>query len=186
MNAGYAQDEEILSLMADEKTMDRGFRKLMDKYQEKLYWQIRRMVLSHDDADDVLQNVLVKVYRGFTRFEQKSSLYTWLYRIATNETLSFLEKSKKWQAEPVDPAKEHPAITNLRTDEYFDGDHLSLMLEAAVLTLPPKQRQVFQMRYYQEMNYQVMSDILDTTEGSLKASYHHAIKKIEDYIKSKA
>ena len=186
MNSTHAEDQEILTLMGEERTLDRGFRKLMDKYQERLYWHIRRMVLSHEDADDILQNTLVKVYRNFTQFEQKSSLFTWLYRIATNETLTFLEKSKKWQTDSVDPAKEHPAIMHLASDEYFDGDHLSLMLEAAILTLPPKQRQVFKLRYYEEMSYQDMSDVLETSEGSLKASYHHAVKKIEEYIKSKS
>jgi RNA polymerase sigma-70 factor (ECF subfamily) len=143
------------------------------------------MVLDHNDADDILQNVFIKVYRSISQFEQKSSLYTWLYRIATNESLTFIEKNKKWQIDSLDPGKDHPAITNLKADEYFDGDSTFLNLEAAILNLPPKQQQVFKMRYYEEMTYQQMSDILDTSEGALKASYHHAVKKIEEFLKSK-
>ncbi len=171
--------------MKDERTMEKGLKALMEKYQERLYWHIRRMVLNHDDADDILQNTFIKVYKSIGQFEQKSSLYTWLYRIATNETLTFIEKSKKWQSDSMDDGKEHPAIVNLKSDEYFDGDEISLNLEAAILTLPPKQRQVFKLRYYDEMTYQDMSDVLDTSEGALKASYHHAVKKIEEYLKLK-
>ncbi|NOT36370.1 MAG: RNA polymerase sigma factor [Saprospiraceae bacterium] len=185
MSSKNAEDQVILSWMNDERTIEKGLKALMQKYQEKLYWHIRRMVLNHDDADDVLQNTFIKVYKSIGQFEQKSSLYTWLYRIATNETLTFLEKSKKWKVDSVDESNEHPAITNLRSDEYFDGDELTLNLEAAILTLPAKQRQVFKLRYYDEMSYHDMSDVLETSEGALKASYHHAVKKIEEYIKAK-
>lgn len=183
MSSKQAEDQDILSWMSDERTIEKGLRALMQKYQERLYWHIRRMVLNHDDADDVLQNTFIKVYKSIGQFEKKSSLYTWLYRIATNETLTFLDKNKKWKTDSVDDGEEHPAITNLRSDEYFDGDELSLNLEAAILTLPTKQRQVFKLRYYEEMSYQDMSEVLETSEGALKASYHHAVKKIEDYIK---
>ncbi|MEO6191234.1 MAG: RNA polymerase sigma factor [Saprospiraceae bacterium] len=185
MNSKHAEDHEIIKLMITPESMDLGLRKLMEKYQEKLYWQIRRMVLNHDDADDILQNTFIKVYKSINNFEQKSSLFTWLYRIATNESLTFIEKNKKWQVDSIDPSREHPAIASLKSDEYFDGDEISLKLEAAILTLPTKQRQVFKLRYYDEISYQDMSDILETSEGSLKASYHHAVKKIEEYLKSK-
>ncbi|MEP7196048.1 MAG: RNA polymerase sigma factor [Saprospiraceae bacterium] len=185
MSANIAEDQDILIWMKSAETMDKGLTKLMEKYQEKLYWHIRRMVLNHDDADDILQNTMIKVYKSINQFEQKSSLYTWLYRIATNESLTFIEKSKKWQVDYVDSTSEHPAIANLRSDEYFDGDELTIKLESAILSLPTKQRQVFKLRYFDEMSYQDMAEVLTTTEGSLKASYHHAVKKIEEYFKTK-
>ncbi|MCC6815175.1 MAG: RNA polymerase sigma factor [Saprospiraceae bacterium] len=185
MGSKQIDDHDILQWMKDLQTNEKGLRALMQKYQERLYWHIRRMVLNHDDADDILQNTFIKVYRSINQFEGKSSLFTWLYRIATNETLTFLEKSKKWKVDSMDESQEHPSITNLRSDEYFDGDQLSLNLEAAVVSLPPKQRQVFQLRYYDEMSYQDISQVLETSEGALKASYHHAVKKIEEYLKSR-
>ncbi|HQX44342.1 MAG TPA: RNA polymerase sigma factor [Saprospiraceae bacterium] len=181
----HADDEIILGLIKNSGSLEKGFRALMEKYQEKLYWNIRRMVLNHDDADDVLQNTFIKVYRNIEQFEQKSSLFTWLYRIATNETLSFIERNKKWKHDNLEDQSEHPAILALKSDPYFDGDEISLRLEAAVLTLPDKQRQVFQMRYYEVMTYKEIAEILDTSEGALKASFHHAVKKIEEYVKSK-
>jgi RNA polymerase sigma-70 factor, ECF subfamily len=181
----HADDEVILDLIKNSGSLERGFRALMEKYQEKLYWNIRRMVLNHDDADDVLQNTFIKVYRNIGQFEQKSSLFTWLYRIATNETLSFIERNKKWKYDNLEDQSEHPAILALKSDPYFDGDEISLRLEAAVLTLPDKQRQVFQMRYYEEMSYRDIAEILNTSEGALKASFHHAVKKIEEFVKSK-
>ena len=139
----------------------------------------------HDDADDVLQNTFIKVFKSIDRFEQKSSLFTWLYRIATNETLSFLEQQKKYHYDTVDDHQEHPAIARLKADPYFDGDELRLKLEQVMQSLPEKQRMVFQLRYYEELSYKEIADILDTTEGALKVSYHHALKKVEDYFKSK-
>ncbi len=185
MSAKNISDQDIINWMSHTETLEKGLRSLMNKYQEKLYWHVRRMVLNHDDADDILQNIFIKVYKNISQFEQKSSLFTWLYRIATNETLTFIEKNKKWKVDSLDFTTEHPAITNLRTDEFFDGDQVSLNLEAAILTLPTKQRQVFKLRYYDELSYQDLSEILDTSEGSLKASYHHAVKKIEEYMKQK-
>jgi len=162
--------------------MDHGFKLLMDTYQERLYWHIRRMVLIHEDTDDVLQNTLIKVYKSITRFEGKSKLYTWLYRIATNESITFLNKRKRHQSEQIDNPEDDISM-RLEADPYWSGDDTELILQKALSTLPERQRAVFNMRYYDEMPYKQMSEILDTSEGSLKASYHHATKKIEAYIK---
>ncbi len=178
-------DQTILGWIGKAETLEKGFRALVEKYQQKLYWHVRRMVLSHDDADDVLQNTFIKVYRSIDQFEQKSSLYTWLYRIATNESLTFLDKNKKFQYDFVEEQDEHPAISQLKADPYFDGNEIQLRLQEALTRLPEKQKQVFLLRYHDEMSYKDMSDVLQTSEGALKASYHHAVKKIEDYFKQK-
>ena len=177
-------DEQILDWALDSVTREKGFRALIQKYQQKLYWHIRRMVLNHDDADDVLQNTFIKVNRSLENFERKSSLFTWMYRIATNETLTYLEKNKKYTYDALDDMTEHPAISKLKADPYFEGDELSLKLEEVMQQLPEKQRVVFQMRYYDEMPYKEIAEILQTSEGALKASYHHAMKKIEEHFKS--
>jgi RNA polymerase sigma-70 factor (ECF subfamily) len=175
-------DEEILSLMREPRTQEQGFRLLMQQYQERLYWQIRRMVIEHEDANDVLQNCLVKAFRGIQQFEGKSSLFTWLYRIATNESLTFLSKKKRRPTSSIDD--ENSNLGNrLHADEYFDGDALQIRLKKALNLLPEKQRIVFNLRYYEEMSYQEMSEILTTSVGALKASFHHAVKKIETYFK---
>lgn len=174
-------DEEILSLLLQKgaRAFERGFRLLIEKYQERLYWHIRRIVLDHEDANDVVQNCFIKVYRGIEGFEGKSSLYTWLYRIATNEALSFLSKQKRSASEALNPSNAY----DLAADPYFDGDALQLKLQKALQQLPEKQRLVFNMRYYDELPYGDISNILDTSVGALKASYHHAVKKIESFIR---
>ncbi|KAA3632317.1 MAG: RNA polymerase sigma factor [Bacteroidetes bacterium] len=176
-------DEQILDMLADQSQAERGFRMLMEKYQERLYWHIRRMVVTHEDANDVLQNCLVKVFRGISRFQGKSSLYTWLYRIATNEAITFLKKQKKHSA-----ASFHDEANTLENqlvaDPFFDEDEIQLKLRKALDELPEKQRIVFNMRYYDEMSYNDMSEVLGTSVGALKASYHHAAKKIEHYLKN--
>jgi RNA polymerase sigma-70 factor (ECF subfamily) len=175
-------DEEILSLMREPRTQEQGFRLLMQQYQERLYWHIRRMVIEHEDANDVLQNCLVKAFRGIHQFESKSSLFTWLYRIATNESLTFLSKKNRRPTSSIDD--ENSNLGNrLHADEYFDGDALQIRLKKALNLLPEKQRIVFNLRYYEEMSYQEMSEILTTSVGALKASFHHAVKKIETYFK---
>ncbi|MBK6544989.1 MAG: RNA polymerase sigma factor [Saprospiraceae bacterium] len=179
------EDQIILEWISKPESLEKGFRALVEKFQQKLYWHIRRMVLSHDDADDVLQNTFIKVYRSIEQFEQKSSLFTWLYRIATNESLTFIERNKKFQYDFVENQEEHPAISQLKADPYFDGDQIQLHLQEALTRLPEKQKQVFLLRYHDEMSYKEMSEVLQTSEGALKASYHHAIKKIEDYFKIK-
>jgi len=172
-------DEHILAMLADEGQRERGFRCLAERYQDRLYAHIRRLVLDADDAFDVLQNALVKVWRNVDRFRGQSRLYTWLYRIATNEALSFLEQQRRRQAAPLD---ETALAARLTADPEFEGDALQAQLLTALAQLPEKQRLVFNLRYFDEMNYQDMSDVLETSVGALKASYHHAVKKIERYL----
>ncbi len=173
------EEIELIRQLKHQEHRQEAFRELVGQYKERLYWHIRRMVLCHDDADDVLQNTFIKVWKGIDGFRADSSLYTWLYRIATNESLSFLElKKKKGLA-----GYEEGMVTDLCADDYFDGDELQIKLQEAILSLPEKQRLVFNMRYYDDIKYQDMEKILGTSEGALKASYHHAVKKISEYIK---
>lgn len=171
-------DARILQMLQTEQQYERGFRLLMDKYQERLYWHVRRMVTDHDDANDVLQNCLIKVFRNIQSFEGKSQLYTWLYRIATNEAITFLQGKKRRETASVD----QEAVNRLQADSYFDGDQAQIRLQQALETLPDKQRVVFNMRYYEEMSYQDMSEVLETSVGALKASFHHAVKKVEQFM----
>ncbi len=176
-------DTHILSLLETEAQYEKGFRMLMEKYQERLYWHVRRMVITHEDADDVIQNVFIKVYKNIHRFEAKSKLYTWLYRIATNETLTFLKKRSKTVTDSIDN-EELNMENRLTADAYFDGDDIQKRLQYALNTLPEKQRLVFNLRYYDEMPYNQISEVLETSVGALKASYHHAVKKVESYFKT--
>lgn len=155
----------------------------METYQEQVYWHIRRLVTDHDDANDIVQNVFIKVYRSIDRFEGKSKLFTWLYRIATNEALTFLEQRKRKQTEDIN-APSSAGLSQLQADHFFDGDELQARLYQATNLLPDKQKVVFNMRYYEEMSYHEMSEVLQTSVGALKASFHHAVKKIEGYFKS--
>ena len=172
-------DDDILLLLNEQGTYERGFRQLMQKYQEPLYRHIRRIVIDHDDAHDVIQNTFVKVFRNVERFEGKSKLFTWLYRIATNEAISFLNAKNRKNTETIDDANNTHVANQLRADAFFDGDEIQIRLEQAVTTLPEKQRIVFNLRYYDEMPYEEMSGVLGTSVGALKASYHHAVKKVE-------
>lgn len=174
-----ASDENILLLLRNSATFEQGFALLMQTFQEQLYWHIRRMVNDHEDANDVLQNTFIKVFRGYNTFEEKSKLYTWLYRIATNESLTFIQKKK---ASISIDGEIGGAWNQLQADAYFDGDAAQLLLQNAVESLPEKQKMVFNMRYYGEMPYEEMSTILDTSVGALKASFHHAVKKIERFV----
>jgi len=171
-------DEEILQLMRSEQSFERGFRLFMRQYRERLYWHIRRMVLVHEDADDVLQNTFIKAYRGIAQFEGKSKLYTWLYRIATNESLTHLQSKARHVTASLDDT-EQSWTHRLKADEWFDGDAVVAKLHEAIAGLPDKQKQVFHLRYYDEMPYEEMSKMLETSVGALKASFHHATKKIE-------
>lgn len=157
------------------------FTKIIKKYQEKLYWLIRRMVIEHQDANDVLQNVFIKVWKGLHNFREDSQLYTWLYRIATNECFTFLEKQKKSRTSSLDN-EDNPLINKIEADKNFDANKIEWKLQLGIQKLPEKQKLVFNLRYYDEMPYEEMSKILGTSEGALKASYHHAVKKIEDFI----
>lgn len=171
-------DEDILiQRLRDAKTRRDTFSDLVKAYSETLYWHIRRMVLSHDDANDILQNTFIKAWMGLDGFLGNAKVLTWLYRIATNETLTFIERNSKFTYEDIE---EHS--TAIEADEWFDGDHLQAQLQAAIQSLPPKQRMVFNMKYYEEMKYEEMSSILGTSVGALKTSYHLAVKKITEYF----
>ena len=174
-------DAELQSGFKIESTKERAYTAIIKKYQEKLYWHIRRMVVDHDDANDVMQNVFIRVWKGLGNFREDSQLYTWLYRIATNESLTFIEQQKKRTSVSLSDV-ESGLSNKIKADEGFDGKKLEWKLQLAIQQLPEKQRAVFNLRYYDEMPYAEMSQVLETSEGSLKASYHHAVKKIEDYI----
>ena len=167
--------------MAQPTSSEQGFRLLMQTFQERLYWHIRRLVGSHADADDVLQNTFIKAWRGIANFEGKSKLYTWLYRIATNESLTFLAQKQRRGTNSLDDPGSLMAA-RLRADQYFDGDEIQLRLQVAIAQLPDKQRLVFNMKYFDELKYEEISAITGTSVGALKASYHHAVIKIETFI----
>jgi RNA polymerase sigma-70 factor (ECF subfamily) len=176
-------DKALLAIYRDPATREKGFTYIIQKYQERLYWHIRRLVLDHDDANDVLQNVFVKVWKNLEGFREDAQLYTWLYKIATNECLTFLEKQKKTNSVSLSDVETGLSNT-LKADAQFDPNKLEWKLQKAILGLPEKQRIVFNLRYYDEMPYEEMSRVLDTSEGALKASYHHAVKKIEEFIRN--
>lgn len=176
-------DDHILTLLSAENTHERGFRLLMARYQEPLYRHVRRMVYDHDDANDVIQNTFIKVFKNIERFEGKSKLFTWLYRIATNEALTFLNNRQRKETDTIDDAENGHLANQLRADTFFDGDEIQLKLQQAIAVLPDKQRTVFNLRYFDEMPYEEMSDVLGTSVGALKASYHHAVKKVEAFFK---
>ncbi len=175
------QDAELLSEFRNPSTKEKGFTAIIKKYQEKLYWHIRRMVVEHEDANDVLQNVFIRVWNGLENFREDSQLYTWLYRIATNECLTFMEQRKRKSAVSLSDVESGLSNT-IKADKHFDPNKLEWKLQLAMQQLPEKQRIVFNLRYYDEMPYEEMSKVLETSEGALKASYHHAVKKIEDFI----
>jgi RNA polymerase sigma factor (sigma-70 family) len=176
-------DAELLQEFRNPVTKERAFTTLIKKYQERLYWHIRRLVVDHDDANDVLQNVFIRVWNGLENFKEESQLYTWLYRIGTNESLTFIEQQKKRSAVSLSDV-ESGLSNKIMADKHFDPNRLEWKLQLAIQQLPEKQRVVFSLRYYDEMPYEEMSRVLETSEGALKASYHHAVKKIEDYIKN--
>ncbi|TMI97687.1 MAG: RNA polymerase sigma factor [Bacteroidetes bacterium] len=176
-------DSELLVEFRNPVTKEKAFTSIIKKYQEKLYWHLRRMVVDHDDANDVLQNVMIRTWNGLENFREDSQLYTWLYRVATNECLTFLEQQKKRAAVSLSDV-ESGLENKIKADQNFDGNKLEWKLQLGIQKLPEKQRIVFQLRYYDEMPYEEMSRVLETSEGALKASYHHAVKKIEEYIKN--
>ena len=174
-------DKELLSLFSDPATRELAFTRLMEKYQRKLYWHIRRIVISHQDTDDVLQNTFIKIWNHLDSFRGGSELFTWLYRIATNEALTFLKKQKRNSFLPWSGYEKEMEET-LESDEYFSGDVIAEKLQKALIHLPEKQRLVFNMKYFDNIKYEEMSKILNTSVGALKASYHHAVKKIEESL----
>ena len=179
---GESQDRDILDAFKSKTDQDMAFNLLVNRYQERLYWHIRRMVVDHDDSDDVLQNTFIKAYNGLKSFRGDSQLFTWLYRIATNESLTFLKKKRTKLFIPMVDV-EHDLSQNLESDALISGDDIQLKLQKALLTLPEKQRLVFNMKYFDEMKYDQISEILGTSVGALKASYHHAVKKIEKFVR---
>lgn len=175
-------EETLVQELQREESRTKAFEVLVNTYKERLYWHIRRIVLDHDDTDDVLQNTFIKVYRNIHKFKGDSKLYSWMYRIATNESLTFLkQKSKKLGI--TDRELKDRMVENLQADVYFEGDEIQIKLQKALSSLPDKQKLVFTMKYFQEMKYKDIAEALDTSEGALKASYHLAIKKIEAYLK---
>jgi len=176
-------ERQLITALQNAATKEKAFRSLMALYKERLYWHIRKIVISHDDADDVLQNTFIKVFRSIHNFKGDSKLFSWMYRIATNESISFINKRAK--EKHIDISELHTELgTSLQSDVYFSGDEIQLLLQKAILTLPQKQQLVFNMKYYDELKYAEISEILDTSVGALKASYFHAVKKIEKIIKS--
>jgi len=174
-------DKELLTLFKNIENRNYAFNLIVRKYQQKLYWHIRKIVIKHDDADDILQNTFIKVWKGLDGFREDSKLYTWLYRIATNESLTFLKQQKtKYLLPLVD--YENQLKETLVSDHQFNGDEIQLKLQKAILSLPEKQRIVFNLKYFEEMKYEEMAEVLTTSVGALKASYHHAVKKIEKYF----
>ncbi len=179
--AKQIEDHNILALYKDQAKRNAALSLLIEKYQQRLYWHIRKIVIDHDDSDDVLQNTFIKAWKGLENFKEESQLYTWLYRIATNEALNQLRQKQRLNTSSIHPI-EYQLSMSLQSDQYFKGDEIQLKLQQAILTLPEKQRLVFNMRYYDETPYEEMSEILETSVGALKASYHIAAKKIEEYL----
>ncbi|MEJ6791792.1 MAG: RNA polymerase sigma factor [Lacinutrix sp.] len=174
-------ETELLLKLQAKGNKDAAFSQLVSLYKERLYWHIRNIVKSHDDADDVLQNTFIKVYKSIDGFKGESKLYSWLYRIATNEAITLINKNAK-RLQITNEEAQDLAINNMESDVYFEGNAIQLKLQKAIATLPKKQQLVFNMKYFQEIKYKDMSQILDTSEGALKASYHIAVKKIEAYL----
>ncbi len=177
------EEKDLVVALKSDKDKEAAFRTLVAQYKERLYWQIRRIVLDHDDADDVLQNTFIKVFRSIHGFKSDSKLYTWLYRIATNEAITFINKKAKMNNITIEAVKDQ-ALNNLTSDQYFDGDSAQLKLQKAIATLPHKQQLVFSMKYFENHTYEQLSEILETSVGGLKSSYHIAVKKVTDYIKN--
>jgi RNA polymerase sigma-70 factor (ECF subfamily) len=176
----YTEDE-LVERLRDTSTLREAFAQVVSLYSEKLYWQIRKMVLTHDDANDLLQNTFMKAWTNIEHFRGEAKLSTWLYKIAINECLTFLHRQRMMNNVSMDQADVF-LLDRLKSDDYFDGDKAQTKLQEAILTLPDKQRLVFTLKYYEEMKYENMSDILGTSVGALKASYHHAVKKVEEFL----
>lgn len=176
------EEQDLLKLFREEGNERYAFNLIVDKFSERLYWHIRKLVASHDDANDILQNTLVKAWNALPSFREESRLYTWLYRIATNESLTFLKKARlKSFLSLSDYSRQ--LENQLEADAYFNGDETQRLFRKAVLRLPDKQRAVFTMRYYDDMKYEEISEILGTSVGALKASYHHAFQKVQQFLK---
>lgn len=175
-------DKEMIDMLQDPHTRREGFAVLVRQYSEPLYWKVRRIVLNHEDANDVLQNAFLKIWNNLDTFQGKSALSTWLYRIAINEALDFVRRQKNVNSATVSTEDEPGVAARLMGDDYFDGDEAQARLQEAVARLPEVQRTVFTLKYFDELKYSEISKILDTSEGALKASYHLAVKKITEYL----
>lgn len=177
-------DEKVLiNNLKNKATQERAFRDLIGLYKTRLYWHIRKIVLLHDDADDVLQNTFIKIFKNIDSFKEKSKLYSWMYRIATNEAIDFLnKKATTYQLDVND--YQTKVVNELQEDTLYNGTEIQLLLQKAIATLPQKQQLVFNMKYFDELKYHEIAEILDTSAGALKASYFHAVKKIEDFLKN--
>jgi RNA polymerase sigma-70 factor (ECF subfamily) len=175
-------EKKLIQSLKNPKTLNFAFKELVSTYKERLYWHIRKIVIIHDDTDDVLQNTFIKIFRNISKFNEDSKLYSWMYRIATNEAITFINQRAKKNNSTTEEVQQ-TILDNLISDEYFDGNDAQLKLQQAIATLPQKQQVVFNMKYFDNIKYLDMSEILDTSVGALKASYHHAVKKIESYIR---
>jgi RNA polymerase sigma-70 factor (ECF subfamily) len=177
------EESILVEQLQNTLTKERAFRVLITQYKERLYWHVRKIVISHDDADDVLQNTFIKIFKNIDKFNQESKLYSWMYRIATNESITFINKRAKERN--VDISEMHSQLAStLESDVFFSGDEIQIILQKAIATLPTKQQLVFNMKYFDDLKYDEISEILETSVGALKASYFHAVKKIEKYIKT--
>lgn len=176
-------ETELVNRLQSDKDREQAFRELITLYKERLYWHIRKIVISHADADDVLQNTFIKIYKNINRFKGDSNLFSWMYRIATNESITHLNKNAKRLQISSEEIQQH-AVNNLKADVYFEGEAIQLKLQQAIATLPQKQQLVFNMKYFDDLKYSEISEVLETSEGALKASYHIAVKKIEAFLTS--
>lgn len=177
------EEKDFIQKLLNPKTQNEAFQMLLSQYQRPLYQHIRNIVLNHDDADDVLQNTFIKVFQHLKGFKGDSKLFSWMYRIATNEAITFINQKAKRNG-TTSEALQSKIVENLKSDSFFDGTEIQIKLQKAIATLPEKQQLVFKMKYFEEMKYEDMSEILGTSVGALKASYHHAVKKIENYVNS--
>jgi len=177
------EEKDFIQKLLNPKTQNEAFQILLSQYQKPLYYHIRNIVLNHDDADDVLQNTFIKVFQHLKGFKGDSKLFSWMYRIATNEAITFINQKAKRNGTTSEALKSK-IVENLKSDSFFDGTEIQIKLQKAIATLPEKQQLVFKMKYFEEMKYEDMSEILGTSVGALKASYHHAVKKIENYVNS--
>ena len=177
------EEKDFIQELLNPKTQNTAFQKLMHDYQRPLYNHIRNIVLNHDDAHDVLQNTFIKVFQYLNGFKGDSKLFSWMYRIATNEAITFINSKAKRNG-TTSEAMQSKIVENLKADDYFDGNEIQLKLQKAIHLLPEKQQLIFKMKYFEELKYEQISEILGTSVGGLKASYHHAVKKIEEYMNS--
>lgn len=177
------EEKLLVSNLQSDQEKENAFRILVKEYKERLYWHIRKIVLNHDDTDDILQNTFIKIFRNIDKFKGDSKLYTWMYRIATNEAITFINKKAKINNVTIEEVQEN-AINNLESDVYFEGDKIQIQLQRAIATLPQKQQLIFNMKYFENHTYEQLSEILETSVGGLKSSYHIAVKKITTYLKS--